>query len=530
MGNDISSGSVSPDPSSLSAYFEIICDGKKSQEERRKPFDILRNVYAPNTSHSPSYAEELRKTFERRYPIWPVLSSRIQKQQLSPLVRNCVKGCIFGAALGDAVGVATEFLTRQEIHLNYGSDFEFSPACTVYADAHRLSFASGDWTDDTDQLVLILISLLETGGRALDVNFAAKLTYWKENGFPGLCDTSGGGLGRSTKAVLQSPGFATDPIQAAQMVWERGGRKLAPNGAIMRTAICGIPYFWDVSGGGVGEGLQQQQQEQQQRVPVTLPVVEENTRIMCQVTHADPRCLASCLVVTHIIGRMLWHHQQQYDQQQLNDTTIDLERIIDDAVVRGESVLESPEQIAELHFYTKPNRTHPASVVAAEEKVSLAGKHDGASSAPPPAAVDIPLEVDNRLDLGALQLDEPHSIGYTYKCLACGLTALRKYHAYAQFSVPRENLEINDTIRDNATSQQQQQQQQLPPPPPPPPQPCSSRNYFQEVMCDVVREGGDVGCYAGFSALPEKWLTELPYEVWLDAWVQKLVFMLDASY
>jgi ADP-ribosylglycohydrolase len=106
-------------------------------------------------------------------------------------------------------------------------------------------FATGDWTDDTDQLLLILQSLLEAGGRADPSNFGAKLSAWMENGFAELGDQGGAGLGRTTKNVLTHPDFARDPHAAARAVWEGGSRRAAPNGAVMRTAVTGIPAFWD---------------------------------------------------------------------------------------------------------------------------------------------------------------------------------------------------------------------------------------------------------------------------------------------
>lgn len=49
----------------------------------------------------------------------------------------------------------------------------------------------------------------------------------------------------------------------------------------MRTSILGIQDFSDI------------------------PTVIENTRQICKVTHADPRCIASCVAVTTAIALML---------------------------------------------------------------------------------------------------------------------------------------------------------------------------------------------------------------------------------
>jgi hypothetical protein len=64
-----------------------------------------------------------------------------------------IRGLFFGAALGDAAGLATEFMTSAEEEEFYGTRFEFMPQPTkMKPDTHRMMWAPGDWTDDTDQL------------------------------------------------------------------------------------------------------------------------------------------------------------------------------------------------------------------------------------------------------------------------------------------------------------------------------------------------------------------------------------------
>merc|ERR1712139_586164 len=93
-----------------------------------------------------------------------------------------------------------------------------------------------------------------------------------------------------------------------------------------------------------------------------------------------------------------------------------------------------------------------------------------------------------------LELDEPRTIGYTFKCMGCALWALRN----------------------SARAQQP----------------------FAETLWVIIRAGGDadtngtvagalIGVRIGFSQLPQDWLVELAYGVWLEAWVQKLLFMMQ---
>ena len=69
--------------------------------------------------------------------------------------------------------------------------------------------------------------------------------------------------------------------QAAHDIWMLSNKYLAPNGGVMRTSILGTMEYHD------------------------LNKVIENTKNACKVTHADPRCVASCVAVTVAIALML---------------------------------------------------------------------------------------------------------------------------------------------------------------------------------------------------------------------------------
>ena len=60
-------------------------------------------------------------------------------------------------ALGDAVGVATEFLSKEKVEENYKWEEDWGPGREkVFCDTHRMTFPKGDWTDDTDQAIVLL--------------------------------------------------------------------------------------------------------------------------------------------------------------------------------------------------------------------------------------------------------------------------------------------------------------------------------------------------------------------------------------
>ncbi|KAG9296369.1 hypothetical protein G9A89_014961 [Geosiphon pyriformis] len=194
------------------------------------------------------------------------------------------KGCIYGAAIGDAIGLATEFLSKEQAKGLYGVgpiQFGREKGYPFHLDSHRSRWETGDWTDDTDQQLLIIESLLTTNGSFNSRDFAIRLFEWAEKGFPELDNKPPFGIGLTVGSVLNHPSFKTTPHRAAWDVWNSYDRNMAANGALMRTAILGVPYFWN----------------ENQVVKQTLQATK--------VTHADPRCCISSVIVTVLISRLL---------------------------------------------------------------------------------------------------------------------------------------------------------------------------------------------------------------------------------
>lgn len=189
-------------------------------------------------------------------------------------------GIIYGNACGDAIGLLTEFMIKAEALKYYGDkeELEFSQKVP---DMHRERWKAGDWTDDTDQMILIMLSILEKDGVVDPVDFGLKLKHWARRGFPELGDVAGMGIGATTSHVLHHAEYDTNPHAAALDIWEKSGRYVAPNGALMRTSILGAYQY------------------------KSLDDVQMNTLDMCKVTHADPRCQAATVAMTTAIALML---------------------------------------------------------------------------------------------------------------------------------------------------------------------------------------------------------------------------------
>ena len=108
-------------------------------------------------------------------------------------------GCAYGQALGDAYGLSTEFETRRQVQANYPDHSKTIPFPGFILTHHSQRWKRGDWTDDTDQWILILETLTEHNGD--ERIFAKKLRTWIERGFPEVGDLGGMGIGANVHKV-----------------------------------------------------------------------------------------------------------------------------------------------------------------------------------------------------------------------------------------------------------------------------------------------------------------------------------------
>eukprot|EP00761_Pharyngomonas_kirbyi_P000999 gb/GECH01001000.1/.p1 GENE.gb/GECH01001000.1/~~gb/GECH01001000.1/.p1 ORF type:complete len:351 (+),score=83.98 gb/GECH01001000.1/:1-1053(+) len=270
-----------------------------------------------------------------------------------------IKGIIYGNALGDAVGLATEFLTQNQAKQLFGKPkvIEF-PIPNHKKNAHNRRWKTGDWTDDTDQLLLIMLSMIKRNSLEADEqDFAHYMLDWKNRGFSELGDFGGMGIGMTVMRVMFDHDFLDDPHNAAHKIWTDSGRYLAANGAVMRTAVLGIPGFDDID------------------------FVKSNTVKICKTTHADTRCIASCIVITVLIALIL--KGKNTDDQEL------VEEHIQESMKHAREYLD-PEHTEVFEQYCR----------------------------------------DQTID--EMELDDSKSIGYTLKCMAAGIYGLRSQKPFAE--------------------------------------------------------------------------------------------------
>lgn len=180
-------------------------------------------------------------------------------------------GCLYGQAIGDALGIPVEFKASWQIAKMYDTHGEllFYRATPDHIGG---SFAAGEWSDDTAQAICLLEALLEPLG-GFESTFAAKLQQWLRN--------NSKGSGSLTRKVLLDSMFHLAPVEVAKAVWENGGKKAAPNGAVMRCSVVGMVR------------------------PEDMPWTVEMARRSALVTHADPRCVASTVAISALVAGLI---------------------------------------------------------------------------------------------------------------------------------------------------------------------------------------------------------------------------------
>jgi ADP-ribosylglycohydrolase len=180
-----------------------------------------------------------------------------------------IKGVLFGHAIGDALGVGLEGWSKKNVEDYYPQGYSSYEQMEHY---RRRYWEPGEWTDDTEQMICILDSILEK--KAIDIrDIALRFYNWLER--------DGKGSGGTVTNVIYYPDFTKDPYRASKEIWERSGKFLAANGGVMRTSILGIYSYEDEE------------------------AVIRNTETVCRITHWDPRCVGSCVAVSCVISALL---------------------------------------------------------------------------------------------------------------------------------------------------------------------------------------------------------------------------------
>ena len=178
-----------------------------------------------------------------------------------------LKGTVYGQAIGDALGLGTEGMTDEDMAWKYPNGITHYKE--IFQDRHRKRWKIGDWTDDTDMMLCIANAVIQDK----EVNLASIAQNFKEwaNGEPM-------GIGENTYKVLTIGDYVEHPLEVSKKIWEMSHENSAANGGLMRTSIVGL-----------------------------FPkAVEECASNICRLTHYDPRCVGSCVIVSELIHSLVY--------------------------------------------------------------------------------------------------------------------------------------------------------------------------------------------------------------------------------
>ena len=185
-----------------------------------------------------------------------------------------------GLGVGNVLGVPQEGWPRDAVEASYPNgirDIELEPG------------EPDD--DDLAQAVILAEAAIEAGSTDLDVEEIGR-RFWR------WAEENGRGIGIQTAEVLARIGGAAPrcargvgvearkpagqpALDAARQVWEESGRYSAGNGAVMRCAPLAIRWTHDDL------------------------ALARNTALSAIVTHADPRCIWSAVVVNVAVAMLL---------------------------------------------------------------------------------------------------------------------------------------------------------------------------------------------------------------------------------
>ncbi len=177
------------------------------------------------------------------------------------------RGALLGLAVGDALGTTLEFSPAPP---------SVPPFPSLAIGPHRemvgggpFRLAAGQATDDTQMACLLAEAVRE---RASYDPEEAVLLYgaWAAVAFD---------VGLQTRSALALARAGTPALRSGRVAWEKGGRHLAGNGSLMRTAPIGVFLSRDA--------------EARRRTAL----------LDSAVTHFDPRCILACAAFDAALAR-----------------------------------------------------------------------------------------------------------------------------------------------------------------------------------------------------------------------------------
>lgn len=182
-------------------------------------------------------------------------------------IKEKFAGMLFGYAIGDALGLGTEFMSKKEVKQRYPDGLhDYSQ---IIRDAHRSQWERGEWSNDTETILLLLECIIADKGIDF-IHYAHKLKEWYMTG-PSDITTN-------LRLTLSQPDFGSKPFETTRRVWSAKNRMDTTSECLGRALVVSI---WNND---------------------TL----NNVLQVCRLTHPDTRCETSCLIIARMAHSLFW--------------------------------------------------------------------------------------------------------------------------------------------------------------------------------------------------------------------------------
>lgn len=184
------------------------------------------------------------------------------------MLQNKILGCLYGQAVGDAMGMPSELWTQRQVREFFGEIDTFLPGPQENIAAS--TFKAGEYTDDTQQALALIQSIIECHGQIIPENIAKYILAWAEEKHAFEHNI----LGPTSKAALLA-------IKAGKKVAEISANGVT-NGSAMRVAPIGCLLS-----------------------TANKPAFIQGVQASCCVTHKSDIAIAGAAVVAWAISRAI---------------------------------------------------------------------------------------------------------------------------------------------------------------------------------------------------------------------------------
>lgn len=182
-----------------------------------------------------------------------------------------IHGFLAGTAIGDALGLGTEFMVKEEVKRRY--PFGLRCYADIIRDAHRRQWKQGEWTNDTEMVLMLADSIATC--RGIDhADYARRLKEWY------LSEPTD--VVSNVRWVLSQEDYLLNPRAVCRRVWTNMSMNDASNESLGRAAMIGL---W--------------------KGDIDKQAVEN-----CLLTHCDTRCACSSAIAAKMAHSLMWEDKE----------------------------------------------------------------------------------------------------------------------------------------------------------------------------------------------------------------------------